>query len=67
MKMNIYEIRVYFGQGECCDGTYSIKAYSEEEALNKAVRELDEKFSHAFPTLSCDIIVEIETIKENIN
>lgn len=59
MKFKNYDMNVCFGNGQWANGAYTVKAISEDEAINDALYELGKRFSEAFPDLSIDITVEV--------
>jgi hypothetical protein len=59
MKEKEYEFIVKLCDGYNADGTYTVKAFSEEEAQDKALQEICEKLYYALPELGIDVSVEL--------
>lgn len=59
MKFNNYEFKVCFGEGRYANGTYSVKAISEEEAIDIALSEICNKLNSILPELDIEVSVEI--------
>lgn len=59
MKLKKYEFKVSFGEGRNANGTYSVKATSEEEAIDIALSEICNKLNSILPELDIEVSVEI--------
>lgn len=58
--MKIYSFKVCFGEGRYADGTYSVKAESEEKAIDVALSEICQKLYSVLPELDIEVTVELE-------
>ena len=59
MKLKKYELSVSFGEGRNANGTYSVKATSEEEAIDVALSEICSKLNSVLPELDIEVSVAI--------
>ena len=59
MKLNNYEFKVCFGEGKYANGTYSVEAFTETEAIDKALSEICNKLYSALPELDIEVSVEL--------
>lgn len=59
MKLNNYEFKVCFGEGRYAKGTYSVRAITEEEAIDTALSEICSKLYSVLPELDIEVSVEI--------
>ena len=59
MKLNTYEFRVCFGEGRYVKGTYTVKAFTESEATDLALKEICEKLYAVLPELDIEVTVEL--------
>ena len=59
MKLKQYELNVSFGEGRNANGTYSVKATSEEEAIDIALSEICSKLNSVLPELDIEVSVEV--------
>lgn len=59
MKLKQYGLKVSFGEGKFANGTYSVKAISEEEAIDIALSEICSKLNSVLPELDIEVSVEI--------
>lgn len=59
MKLNNYEFKVCFGEGKYANGIYSVEAFTETEAIDKALSEICNKLYSALPELDIEVSVEL--------
>ena len=59
MKLNTYEFRVCFGEGKYAKGTYTVKAFTESEATDLALKEICDKMYAVLPELDIEVTVEL--------
>lgn len=59
MKLKKYEFKVSFGEGRYAKGTYTVKAFTETEAIDVALSEICSKLNSVLPELDIEVSVEI--------
>lgn len=59
MKFKTYELEVCFGGGRYANGTYSVKAITEQGAIDRALREICDKLYSVLPELDIEVSVKI--------
>ena len=59
MKFKTYELEVCFGEGRCANGTYSVKAFTEQGAIDKALSEICSKLNSVLPELDIEVSVKV--------
>lgn len=64
MKFKTYELEVCFGEGKYANGTYSVKAITEQGAIDRALRDICDKLYSVLPELDIEVAVRVINVKE---
>lgn len=64
MKFKTYELEVCFGEGRYANGTYSVKAITEQGAIDRGLREICDKLYSVLPELDIEVSVRVVSVIE---